>query len=32
MAWRPGERRAQKHTPWGALNEQAEKLKASVRA
>ena len=22
----------QKHTPWGQLNEQAEKFKASVRA
>ena len=25
-------RKAHKHTPWGALSEQAEKLKASVRA
>ena len=32
VATRPGKRRAQKHTPWGALSEQAEKLKASVRA
>ena len=29
---RPGKRKAHKHTPWGALSEQAEKLKASVRA
>ena len=29
---RPGKRRAQKHTPWGVLSEQAEMLKASVRA
>jgi len=29
---RPGKRKAQKHTPWGALHEQAEQLKASVRA
>ena len=29
---RPGKRAKQKHTPWGALIEQAEKLKASVRA
>ena len=29
---RPGERRKQKHTPWGQLIEQAEKLKASIRA
>jgi len=28
----PGKRKAQKHTPWGALHEQAEQLKASVRA
>ena len=27
-----GKRKAQKHTPWGALQEQAEQLKASVRA
>ncbi|TAG44212.1 MAG: IS5 family transposase [Betaproteobacteria bacterium] len=32
VAMRPGKRKAQKHTPWGALSEQAEKLKASVRA
>ena len=32
VAMRPGKRRQQKHTPWGALSEQAEKLKASVRA
>ena len=32
VATRPGKRKAQKHTPWGALSEQAEKLKASVRA
>ena len=32
VAMRPGKRRAQKHTSWGALSEQAEKLKASVRA
>ena len=32
IAMRPGKRKAQKHTPWGALTEQAEKLKASVRA
>ena len=29
---RPGKRKQQKHTPWGALSEQAEKLKASIRA
>jgi IS5 family transposase len=29
---RPGKRRGQKRTPWGALNEPAEKVKASVRA
>jgi hypothetical protein len=28
----PGKRRAEKHTPSGALNEQAEKLKARVPA
>jgi len=28
----PGKRRAEKHTPLGALNEQAEKLEASVPA
>jgi IS5 family transposase len=32
IAIRPGKRKQQKHTPWGALAEQAEKLKASVRA
>ena len=32
VAMRPGKRYMQKHTPWGALNEQAEQLKASVRA
>jgi IS5 family transposase len=32
VAMRPGKRKAQKYTPWGALSEQAEKLKASVRA
>ena len=32
VAMRPGKRKAYKHTPWGALSEQAEKLKASVRA
>jgi IS5 family transposase len=32
VAVRPGKRKTQKHTPWGALNEQAEQLKASVRA
>ena len=32
VAMRPGKRKRQKHTPWGALSEQAEKLKASVRA
>jgi IS5 family transposase len=32
IAMRPGKRKQQKHTPWGALTEQAEKLKASVRA
>ena len=31
-AMHPGKRRAQKHTPWGALHEQAEQRKASVRA
>ena len=25
-------RKQQKHTPWGALTEQAEKLKANVRS
>lgn len=32
VAMRPGKRRAQKHTPWGALIDQAEKLKSSVRS
>ena len=32
VAMRPGKRKQQKYTPWGALNEQAEKLKASIRA
>ncbi|MDB5743862.1 MAG: transposase, partial [Polaromonas sp.] len=32
VAMRPGKRRQQKHTPWGHLTEQAEKLKASIRA
>jgi IS5 family transposase len=32
VAMRPGKRKQQKHTPWGALTEQAEKLKASIRA
>jgi IS5 family transposase len=32
IAMRPGKRKQQKHTLWGALTEQAEKLKASVRA
>ena len=32
VAMRPGKRKQQKHTPWGALSEQAGKLKASVRA
>ncbi len=32
VAMRPGKRRQQKTTPWGHLTEQAEKLKASVRA
>jgi IS5 family transposase len=32
IAMRPGKRKQQKHTPWGALAEKAEKLKASVRA
>jgi IS5 family transposase len=29
---RPGKRKAQRYTPWGVITEQAEKLKASVRA
>ena len=32
VAMRPGKRKQQKHTPWGHLTEQAEKLKASIRA
>ena len=32
IAMRPGKRKQQKLTPWGALMEQAEELKASVRA
>ena len=32
MAIRPGKRKAPKHTPWSQFTEQAEKLKASVRA
>jgi len=32
VAMRPGKRKQQKHTPWGQFTEQAEKLKASVRA
>ena len=32
VAMRPGKRKAHKHTPWGALSEQAKKLKASVWA
>jgi len=32
VAMRPGKRRALAETGWGALLEQAEKLKASVRA
>ena len=32
IAMRPDKRKQQKHTPWGSLTEQAEKLKASVRA
>ena len=32
VAMRPGKRKQQKHTPWGALTEQAEKIKASIRA
>ncbi len=32
VAIRPGKRRQQKRTPWGQLTEQAEKLKASIRA
>ena len=32
VAMRQGKRKQQKHTPWGAVTEQVEKLKASVRA
>ena len=32
IAMRPSKRKQQRHTPWGALTEQAEKLKASIRA
>jgi IS5 family transposase len=32
VAMRPGKRKAQKNTPWGAVTEQVEKLQASVRA
>ena len=32
VAMRPGKRKQQKHTPWGALAERTEKLKASIRA
>ena len=32
VAMRPGKRKVQKHMPWGAVTEQVEKLKASVRA
>ena len=32
IAMRPGKRKQQRLTPWGALMEQAEKLKAGVRA
>ena len=32
VAMRPGKRKQQKHPPWGAVAEQVEKLKASVRA
>ena len=32
VAMRPGKRKQQKHTPWGAVTERVEKLKASVRA
>jgi IS5 family transposase len=32
IAMRPSKRKIQKHTPWGALAEQAEKLKVSVWA
>ena len=32
IAVRPGKRKQQTHTPWGAFNEQAERRKASIRA
>ena len=32
VAMRPGKRKAIKHTPWGGLLDEAERLKASVRA
>ena len=32
VAMRLGKRKQQKHIPWGVITEQAEKLKASVRA
>ena len=32
IAQRPGKRRQVKNTPWGTLSEQAEQLKASIRA
>jgi len=32
VAMRPGKRKVQKHMPWGAVTEQVEKLKASMRA
>ena len=32
LAMRPGKRKAIKHTPWGHLLDQAERLKASIRA
>jgi IS5 family transposase len=32
IAMRPGKRKQHKHAPWGELLEQAEQLKASVRA
>lgn len=32
VAMRPGKRKAIKHTPWGGLLDEAERLKASIRA
>jgi IS5 family transposase len=32
VAMRPGKRKQQKHMPWGHLTEQAEKIKACIRA